>query len=171
MTSRVRRGQHACFAIVMALATTLWAAACGSTPPSASPVAPTASVASPSLTATWSGTTSDSSGTMMGAGLTTSMMNGTTWQITQNGSTFSGAMQFAGYGGATMMVSGTIAGHTATYTITMPAGSMMMSGSCSAVATGTFDMDDLMTRIHGTYAGSNSCNGPFDHGQMSMTRR
>jgi len=29
-------------------------------------------------------------------------------------------------------------------------------------------MDDMMTQLHGTYAGTNSCGGPFDHGQMSM---
>jgi hypothetical protein len=26
----------------------------------------------------------------------------------------------------------------------------------------------MMTQLHGTYAGTNSCGGPFDHGQMSM---
>jgi hypothetical protein len=32
-------------------------------------------------------------------------------------------------------------------------------------------MDDMMTQLHGTYAGTNSCGGPFDHGQMSMVRQ
>lgn len=107
----------------------------------------------------------------MGAGLTTSMMNGTTWQISQNGSTFSGSMQFPGYNGGMMNVSGTVAGHSGSFTMTIPAGSMMMNRSCSAMANGTFDMDDLMTQMHATYTGSNTCSGPFDHGQMSMTRR
>ena len=35
---------------------------------------------------------------------------------------------------------------------------------------GTFDFDGLMTRMHGTYAGSNTCTGPFDHGRFSMSR-
>ncbi len=47
----------------------------------------------------------------------------------------------------------------------------MMSGTCNATATGTFDMDDMMTQLHGTYTGMNSCTGPFDHGQMDMTHR
>ena len=29
----------------------------------------------------------------------------------------------------------------------------------------------FMDQIHGTYAGSNTCNGPFDHGEVSLTRR
>ena len=157
--------------IILAVSTALWTTACGTTSTSSlNPVAPTTPVSSSSLTGTWAGAASDSSGTMMGAGLTTSMMNGMTWQVTQNGSTFSGSIQFAGHGGGTMMVSGTIAGHSGTFRMTIPVGSMM-NGSCSAVATGTFDMDDLMTQIHGTYGGSNTCGGPFDHGQMSMTRR
>ena len=81
-------------------------------------------------------------------------------------------MQFPGYAGGMTSVSGMVAGHSGTFTMTMPAGSMMMmNGSCGAMATGTFDMDDLMTQMHGTYAGTNTCSGPFDRGQMSMTRR
>ena len=59
---------------------------------------------------------------------------------------------------------------SATFTMTMPNGSMM-TATCSAIGTGTFDLDDLMIQMHGTYAGSNSCSGPFDHGQMFMSRR
>jgi hypothetical protein len=32
-------------------------------------------------------------------------------------------------------------------------------------------MDDMMTQLHGTYAGTHSCGGPFDRGQMSMVRQ
>ena len=155
--------------LVAVVSTALSTAGCGSTPSSTNPSSPSASSA---LTGTWSGPASDSSGSMMGAGLTAAMMNGTTWQITQHGSAFSGSMQFPGYGGGMMNVSGTVAGHSGTFTMAMPAGSMMMmNGSCSATATGTFDMDDLMTQMHGTYAGTNTCTGAFDHGQMSLTRR
>lgn len=56
-------------------------------------------------------------------------------------------------------------GTTGTFTMTMPAGSMNV-GNCSA--TGTFDMDDMMTQLHATYNAMNSCSGAFDHGQMSM---
>jgi hypothetical protein len=51
----------------------------------------------------------------------------------------------------------------------MPTGTMM-TAMCSAVANGTFDIDDLMTQMHGTYSGSNTCAEAFDHGQMSMTK-
>jgi hypothetical protein len=144
-------------------------AGCGSTPSSMTPASPSASS---TLTGTWTGPASDSSGSMMGAGLTASMMNGATWQITQDGSNFSGSMQFPGYAWGMTSVSGMVAGHSGTFTMRMPTGSMMMmNGSCSATATGTFDMDDLMTQMHGTYVGTNTCSGPFDRGQMSMTRR
>ncbi len=122
------------------------------------------------MSGAWSGAFSDSTGSMMGAGLSPAMMNNATWDITQTGSTFSGTMRFAGYmARGPMTVSGTIAGTTANFTMTIPVGSMM-SGACTATATGTFDMDDLMTQMHGVYTGSNTCTGPFDHGQLSLQR-
>jgi hypothetical protein len=54
--------------------------------------------------------------------------------------------------------------------MTMQIGSMM-SGACTATATGTFDMDDRMTQLHAIYAGMNSCTGAFDRGDMSMMHR
>ena len=152
----------------------LGAAACGG---SSSPVSPsTPSAPSPptatsgtTVTGTWLGSASDSTGTMMGAGMSPSMMGNMTWQITQTGNAFTGTMQFPGYTGGMMTVSGTINGHTATFTMTIPGGGMM-SGTCTAVANGTFDMDDLMTQMHGTYSGSNTCTGMFNGGQMSMTK-
>lgn len=147
-------------------------AACtgGSSMP-ASQMSPSGPTAGTAVTGAWVGTASDSSSTMMGAGMSASMMGNMTWQITPTGNTFAGVMQFPGYGGTgTMTVSGTINGKTATFTMTMPGGSMM-TATCSAVANGTFDMDDLMTQMRGTYSGSNTCAGAFDHGQVSMTRR
>lgn len=138
----------------------LTASACGGN--ASSPVGP-GSV--PTMTGTWVGSASDSTGSMMGAG----MMNGAAWTITQTGNTFSGMMQLAGHPGWTMTISGTMAGPTGTFTMTLPVGPMM-AGACGATATGTFDMDDMMTQLHGTYAGTNSCTGPFDHGQLSMRR-
>ena len=133
---------------------------------------PTAPSASNTMTGTWVGSLSDSSGSMMGAGMSTAMMSNATVTITQNGMTLSGGARFAGYPGGQMTFSGTAADHTGTFTMTAPTGSMsMMMGTCTATATGTFDMDDMMTQLHATYSGSNSCTGPFDHGQMSLTRR
>lgn len=163
--------------LAIALTGALTAAACtGSTSSMStnSMMSPTAATptANTAITGAWVGTTSDSTGTMMGAGLSPSMMSNMTWQITQNGNAFTGVMQFPGYAGmmgGVMTVSGTINGKTATFTMTMPSGSMM-TATCSAVANGTLDLDDLMTQMHGTYSGSNSCTGLFNQGQMSMTR-
>ena len=44
------------------------------------------------------------------AGLSGTMMAGTSWTITQTGETFTGTMKFAGYQGGTMTVAGTMAG-------------------------------------------------------------
>jgi hypothetical protein len=132
---------------------------------------PTQPTAVQTVTGTWVGTTTDSSGSMMGAGLTPAMMNSAQWTITQSGSMFSGTMKFPGYTGmmgTPMTITGTMTGHTGTFTMTMPAGSMM--GSCSATASGTFDVDDMITQMHGTYSGMNSCSGAFDQGQMSFHR-
>jgi len=100
-------------------------------------------------------------------------MNGLSWQITQTGNTFTGTMQFQGDQRAAMSVSGTILGTAGTFTLTIPMGAMMgaMMDGCTATATGTFNMDDLMDQIHGAYAGSNTCSGPFDRGQVSLTHR
>lgn len=152
--------------IALVLTITLTTVACtGST--SSSPTSPS----TPTMSGSWVGSASDSSGSMMGAGLTTAMMNTTQWMLTQNGSAFSGTMQFAGYMGmgTTMTVRGTMTGHSGTFTMTMPSGSMMMAG-CTAAASGTFDMDDMATQMHAAYAGTNSCTGSFNNGQMSMHR-
>jgi hypothetical protein len=152
--------------IGLSLLAALAATACTGSTAASSSISPSASV---TMTGAWVGTASDSTGSMMGAGLTATMMNNTTWTLTQDGSTFSGTMQFAGHTGGPMGVSGTVSGHSGTFTMTMPAGSMMIV-SCTATASGTFDLDDMMTQLNGTYAGTNSCTGPFDHGQMSMHR-
>ena len=151
------------------LAATMGAAACGGgTMAPSMPTAPS-STTSTTMTGTWVGTASDSSGSMMGAGLTPAMMNNAQWSITQTGNTFSGTMQFPGYMRGTMTVNGTINGHSGTFTMTIPSGSMMMAG-CTATATGTFDMDDMMSQFLGAYSGMNNCAGAFDHGQMLMHR-
>jgi len=147
----------------LGIAAVLLAAGCSTS----SPASPSRSAA---LSGTWGGSTSDSTGSMMGAGLSTSMMANTTWTITQNGSSFSGNMQFAGFHGGSVTVSGTLTGHGGTFTMTMPIGSMMM-GACGATASGSFDMDEFMTQLHGTYTGTNTCSGPFKDGQVSFTRR
>lgn len=70
-----------------------------------------------------------------------------------------------------MTISGTITGSTATFTMTMPIGSMMTGITCMATATGTFDMDAMYAQLHGSYTGVNSCLGAFTGGQLSMMHR
>lgn len=157
--------------IALGLALAVTASACGGNSSSGmmggspTPTAPTSPTSSPTMTGTWLGTASDSTGSMMGAG----MMGTPTWTITQTGNSFSGTMQLPGHMGGQMTVSGTISGNTCTYTMTMPAGSMM-SGQCTATASGACDVDSMMTQFHGTYTGMNSCTGPFNQGNMSMHR-
>ncbi len=124
-----------------------------------------------SMSGTWSGTASDSSGSMMGAGMSSSMMGSMSWQVTQAGGAFSGQMQFAGYQSrGTMSVSGAMNGTAGTFSMNIPSGSMM-SGTCVATAQGTVELNAAMTEMHGTYSGTNSCTGAFDHGVVSLVRR
>lgn len=124
------------------------------------------------MTGTWAGSSSDSSlsmgtGSMMGqAGL-----GAMTWQLTQTGSTVTGSMSFAGMqGGKAGSFSGTMTGDDMVLMMTLPTGSMM-SGGCSAQATGTARINRLTMTMTGTYSGSNTCTGSFMNGQMIMTRR
>jgi hypothetical protein len=161
---------------------TLFAACGGST---STPTSPTSMVSTPGIptgastvAGTWVGTAADSSGTTMGMstgsmgmGMPGGSMGTMTWQMTQTGGTFTGTVSFANYhGNSPMQVSGTMNGKTGTFTMTMPSGTMPMAG-CSGQAAGTFDMDDMMVKMTGSYTGSTSCTGPFDHGQMTMNRQ
>lgn len=155
---------------VLIYSTLLVLSACGGGSGPGNPLSPSVSSPSASLTGRWVGSVSDSSGSMMGAGLSAAMMSGMTWQITQTGNSFTGTMQFSGYPGHdAVSVSGTINGSTATFTMTMPSGAMM-TANCTATASGTFDINEFMTQMQGTYAGSNTCTGPFDHGHLSLSR-
>ena len=148
-----------------------FAAACGGNTSSMGPTGPTAQTG---MTGTWAGIGSDSSSSM-GAG---SMMGQTdmgtmSWQLTQNGSTVTGAMSFSGSGMPGRMAGsfvGTMSGDDMTFTMDMPTSSMMSPG-CSSRATGTAHVNRTTMTMTGTYSGSNSCSGAFANGQMSMNRR
>jgi len=169
------------FCISTVLAFAVGVTACGGS--SSMPAGPTApssptGTGTSAATGTWVGTAADSSGTTMGMstasmgmGMPGGSMGNMTWQITQTGSSFTGTVSFANYhGNGSMQVSGTMNGKTGTFTMTMPNGTMPMAG-CSGQVTGTFDMDDMMVKMTGTYTGSTTCTGPFDHGQMAMSRK
>ena len=122
----------------------------------------------------WTGIGSDSSSSM-GAG---SMMGqadmGTmTWQLTETGSTMTGAMSFSGTGMQGRMPGsflGTMSGDDMTFAMGLTTGSMMSSG-CSSNATGTARVNRTTMTMTGPYSGSNSCSGAFTNGQMTMNRR
>ena len=171
--------------VSMILAFAVVFAGCGgstSIPAGPTAVAPTPSsptgTGTSAATGTWVGTAADSSGTTMGMstgsmgmGMPGGSMGNMTWQMTQTGTTFTGTVSFANYhGNGSMQVSGTMNGKTGTFTMTMPNGTMPMSG-CTGQVTGTFDMDDMMVLMRGSYTGSTSCFGAFDHGQMTMSLR
>ena len=77
--------------ISLGLAAAVGAAACTGNSGTSSPTAPTAS---PTITGAWVRTFSDSSGSMMRAGLNSEMMNNAQWTIVQSGGMFSGTMKF-----------------------------------------------------------------------------
>ena len=173
--------------IAPVLALMLGVAACGGS--STAPTSPTTAMTTPTtptvstpngtstVTGTWVGTAADSSGGMMGMpsgamgmGMPGNSLGNMTWQMTQTGSTFTGTVSFAGYRGtSSMLMSGSLNGKSGTFTMTMPNGSMPTAG-CSGQVTGTFDMDDMMVKMTGSYTGSATCSGPFSNGQMTMTK-
>lgn len=142
-------------------------AACGGS-------SPTAAGSAIAATGTWSGTSTDSTTASLGAGgmMGQAGMGTMNWQLTQNGSNVTGTMSFSGVPGSAMpgTISGTMSGQDMTFTMDMPVGSMM-SGTCSAHATGTAHMDGAAMTMTASYSGTNSCAGPFTNGQMTMSRR
>ncbi len=147
----------------------LLTAACGGS--STAPTNPSPAV---TLTGSWSGTATDSTTAALGTGgmMGQAGMGTMTWQLTQNGANVTGTMGFSGMSSSGMRgtLSGTMSGQDMTFTMDLPAGSMM-SGTCSAHSTGTAHMDGAAMTMTGGYSGTNSCTGSFTGGQMTMSRR
>ena len=146
----------------------LLAAACGTSNPA---TAPSSAL---SATGTWSGTVADSTTPALGNGgmMGQAGMGTMTLQIVQNSSNVTGTMSFSGMANSMMRgtMTGTLSGEDMTFTMTMPAGSMM-SGTCSVQANGTAHMSGAAMTMPGNYSGTNSCSGAFTNGQMSLSRR
>lgn len=144
---------------IAALVSTL--SACSNGGGSASPVSPSPSTGS-SLTGTWRGTASDSSGPGQ-----------ITWQITQSGTTVTGtltmtdtATNLTGRGS----VSGTVSGSSVTFTMTIPAGGFDAPyASCSAQVSGEAQL--ASSTLSGSYSGSNSCAGAIASGQLTLDKQ
>jgi hypothetical protein len=123
---------------------------------------PTQSSPLDSLTGTWNGSASDSSGPGQ-----------ITWQIAQTASSFSGTMTIfdtnSGYGGGGS-VSGTVAGASVHFSMRVaPGGFEAPYASCTSDVSG----DALITTpsMTGTYSGSSSCGGAITAGQLTLTKQ
>lgn len=152
---------------LVVLGGTLLNSACGGGSPT-SPTPPSGGTPAPpatdpvNLTATWSGTASDSSGPGQ-----------VTWQITQSGTSFSGTLVMTdaatGYGGRGA-VSGTMTGSSIRFSMSVPAGGFDgPHGACTANVSG--DGQATSSSITGTYSGSNSCSGTIASGQLTLNKQ
>jgi hypothetical protein len=115
-----------------------------------------------SVSGTWSGSASDSTG----AG---QMM----WSLTQTGTSFSGsatvtdtATSVTGRGS----VSGTVSGRTVSFTITIPAGGFDEPyGTCTTSVSGEATASGAS--MTGTYSGTSSCQNPVAGGQFTLNKQ
>jgi hypothetical protein len=135
------------------------AAGCSGTTPS-SPAQPTPGPTPFNLAGKWSGTAIDSSGPGQ-----------MTWQLTQNGTTFSGTLSMTDTTAritGTGTVSGSVSGSSISFSLAIPAGGFGGTyASCSASASGTAQASS--SQLTGTYAGSNSCTGAITSGQFTLS--
>lgn len=148
--------------------------ACGTS--SSSPAGPSTGVptSAASVTGTWAGASSDSSGS-----------NKMTWVVTQTGSGMTGTMTISDTGRSMMgsgTMTGTMNGSTLSFHMTVPAGGFggqMSPCSMGVDGQGTMSVDGhTMT---GTYSGTmsgmmsggmmgQSCGSAMSNGQFTMTR-
>jgi hypothetical protein len=161
------------FLIVPGVLVYALAIACGS-----SPVRPTAQspssapVAGPSVNVngTWSGTANDSQGTTV-----------VSWALSQDGSAVSGTVTTRAvnptdgscsscHRNKSGTVTATASGNTLTLTMAFAAG---VNGdptpACSATLTGTASTV-AADQISGTYSGSDTCEGRFNDGTLTLSR-
>ena len=115
----------------------------------------------PSLTGTYSGAASDSSG------------SGTmTWSLTQVGANVSGAIVLKTPRGSTIFdgtISGTLSSSTLLFTIAVPVGGITGLPNCSVNVVGAANTVSN-SAISGTYSGTNTCTPPFTNGIFSLVR-
>ena len=126
-----------------------------------SALAPTTS--SVDLTGTFSGVGSDS---------LSELGYEMTWNLTQSGQRVDGSLLFISLSGlisATGTVSGALDGDTLTFEVVIPVGGSPQKPSCSSTATGTATVSN--TVIKATYSGTNTCDGDYTDGRLTLYRR
>lgn len=111
------------------------------------------------LTGTWSGTASDSTGP-----------GSMKWVVNQAGSKISGNVEVtAGSRTIKGKITGLVSGEMLTYSVSLPvAGLKATYGTCSVTMNGTAVAST--SKLLGTYSGLNSCEGPFSNGELSLTK-
>lgn len=138
------------------------------TAPSSAP-APTAGPTGALLSGTWSGTGSDSFSPEL-----------VTWVVNQSGGALSGTAELKavdpadGTCGSCHKVkkgtlTGTLSGSSLTISMTFPAGGDVPAPMCSAELSATGSVAD--GRIAATYTGSDTCEGVYSNGVISLARQ
>ena len=156
---------------ILVVLSLMFVAACGgsaSMPAGPSPIMPGGLT---SLSGTWTGTSTDTSGP-----------ENMTWGVTQNGNAMTGTMNISDSNRGLMgsgSMQGTISGATMTFHMAVPNGGFggMMS-SCSMSMDGQAQMSDDGHTMTGTYSGSmtgmmssmQSCGGAMNNGHFTLTR-
>ena len=145
--------------MVAALALTL-TAACGSESKPDGPTGPSDPAAS--VSGTWSGSATDSSG----GGVMS-------WQLTQADTSISGTVTITDTGTGVNgrgSISGTLSGSSIRFSIAIPAGGFDSPfASCSATVSG--DAQASASSLTGTYTGSNSCAGSIGSGSFTLNKQ
>jgi len=123
---------------------------------------PTSPAPTVTLTGTFAGNTSDTSGP-----------GRMRWQLSQTGNqvtgTFTANDDVSGIA-ANGDISGTLSGATLTFRLTVPAGALPPPFSaCSITSDGSGPVTN--TLIDATYNGRNSCTGLFGNGRLSLTKQ
>ena len=159
-----RTGHHLFSGLALALLAFISAEACGGSGGSSTQPSPTSPSASGpvSLSGTWIGSASDSSGPGQ-----------MSWQVTQAGGSFSGTATLTdtatGLGGRGS-VSGTVSNSSIHFSISIPAGGFDSPyAACTANVSG--DGQASTSSITGTYSGSNSCAGIITSGQLTLNKQ
>lgn len=136
---------------------------CGGGPASPTQPTPTPTPGTPgSLTGTWSGPASDSSGPGQ-----------MTWQITQDGASFSGTLTIIDTStslGGRGSISGAVSGSSIRFSLNVPVnGFDSPYGACTSDVSG--DGQASATSITGSYSGTNSCGGAIAAGQLTLSKQ
>ena len=133
--------------------------------------APTPVATTTTVSGEWTGSASDSTAQSTPHMMGQSGMGRMTWQLTQTGAKVTGSVTFSGMPhGMFGTFTGTMDADDMVFMLNLPMGTMM-SGGCGANAKGTVHVDRSTMTMAGTYAGSNTCSGPFVDGHMMLVRR